>query len=120
MSGKQQNTGRWGGRRENAGRKPKYMMSDYMVKNMLQAARKRARETGKTLDDVLLDIAYNENGEAKVKEQLTAISIFKAHTMSKTSEQHISVQKDDGMRIAVRLPPKKPDPALEVFRGGKK
>ena len=54
MAGKTK-IGQWGGKREGAGR-PRYMMTDYQQKKMLQAARKRARETGKSIDEILLDI----------------------------------------------------------------
>ena len=134
MAGKPK-IGQWGGKRAGAGR-PKYMMSEYQKRKMMQSARKRARETGKSIDDILLDIIYGvtqarevtlikSKKEVKVitlttevKDALVAIKLFKDFTMTKTSEQNITVTKDRGM--AVRLPPKKKDPALELVEGGKK
>lgn len=125
----------WGGARKGAGR-PRYMMTDYQQKKMLQTARRRAKETGKTVDEILLDIIYGVNEarevtlikrgkevttialQTEVKDALVAIKLFKDFTMTKTSEQKITVTKDRGM--AVRLPPKKKDPALEIVQGGKK
>lgn len=116
MAGRQKITG-WGGARAGSGRKPKYMMTDTQVRNMMKTARKKAKEYGRTLDEVLIDIAYGKEGKPTVKEQLAAIQIFKSHTMAKQSEQNITVSKDRGM--AVRLPPKRPDPALQIVKGGK-
>jgi len=55
--------------------------------------------------------------KASIKDALAAVKLFKEYTMTRQSEQNITVTKDRGM--AIRLPPKQPDPALEIFPGGK-
>jgi len=112
MSGKPKKR-EWGGQRVGSGRKPRYMMNDYQLRKMMLTAKRLEEEMGKSLDDVLVEIAYGKY-EANVKERLTAINIFKAFVLPKTTEQNISVTKDQGM--AVRLPPKKEDPALKVVK----
>ena len=113
MSGKPRNTS-WGGARQGAGRKPKYMLTDYQVKKMIMAARKRARETGKTPDDILIGFIYGDE-DATVKDRLSAIGIYKTYTMSKSSEQNINVTKQVGPKIG--LPPMREDPALKIVKG---
>ena len=83
---------------------------------MIRAAKKRAKEEGKTLDEILLDIAYAQVGgiEAKVdvRERLAAIKLFKDFTMAKSTEQHLEVTDSRGPGIY--LPEEKPDPAKVI------
>lgn len=115
MSGKEKIT-KWGGKRAGAGRKPKYMSTDYQIRQMMRTARRKARETGKTLDDVILEIAYGEIKGVTVANQIAAIRLFKENTMAKRSEQDIHVTKKSGPVIG--LPPiKGEDPALKIVGG---
>jgi hypothetical protein len=112
MTGKPKNISKWGGYRPGSGRKPTYMTTEYQVKKALQKARKKAKETGKTLDDILLEIAYADGVKANVRDQLAAIRLFKDLTQTKTSEQNINVKQTNGP--VIRLPEAKPDPALAL------
>ena len=90
------------------------MMSDYQIKRMVQTARKKERETGLSLDQILINIAHGEY-ESTVKDRLAAINIYKGFVMTKSSEQNINVKRDVGP--AIGLPPTRQDPALKVVKG---
>ena len=116
MAGKSKNANRWGGKRPGSGRKPAYMLTDNQIKAMLRSARKKAKAEGKTLDDVLLNIAYDTKDTGK---QLAAIKLFKEFTMSKHTEKDINITDTRGPKVG--LPEMKPDPAkLIAIEGGKK
>jgi site-specific recombinase XerD len=115
ISGKKENRG---GRRPGAGRKPKYMLSETQIKNMLRAARKKAKETGKTIDDILLDIIYTDGKKISERDQLAAIKLFKDFTITKSSEKTVTHNVNQGP--AVGLPPIREDEGLKVISGGKK
>ncbi len=103
-----------GGARPGAGRKPE-TLSVRQVRLMLERAEAKAEEHGKTLDDVLLDIAYS--AEEKTSDKLAAIKIFKTHTMIKLNE---GGDADKELGPAFFLPDQRPDPAkLHVLPGGK-
>ena len=93
------------------------MSTDYQVRQMMRTARRKAKETGKTIDDIILEIAYGEIKGITIANQIAAIRLYKENTMARQSEQNITVTKDRGM--AVRLPPKQKDPALEILKGGR-
>ena len=81
---------------------------------MLKAARKKATATGKTLDDILLSIAYGEGPHASIKtaDRLAAIKIFKEFTISK---RKITENKGDQFPgPTIYLPEMLPDPAKVV------
>ena len=123
MSGKPKQAGLWGGKREGAGR-PAYMVPANRVKSMIRKMRKAKRELGIDEDDLLVSIItegkapWPDEEKASIRDALAAVKLFKEYTMTRQSEQNITVTKDRGM--AIRLPPKQPDPALEIFPGGKK
>ena len=117
MSGKPKriDNPKWGGKREGSGRKPRYMMPDYQINEMMKTARRVAKERNKTLDEVLIEIAYGEY-KATVANRLAAINIYKGFTLPKSSEQNINVKRDVGPSIG--LPPVRgEDPALKVVKG---
>lgn len=132
MSGKKKMAG-WGGKRAGSGRKPAYMATDAQVRAMLRAAKKRAQDEGKTLDDVLLDLIYNRQAyevekrggkveivlEVSPKDRIAAIKIYKEFTIGKRieTESHNHNYQHEGPVIG--LPEMDPDPALKVVQGGK-
>lgn len=103
-----------GGAREGAGRKPE-TLSVRQVKAMLDRAAEHAEKNRKTIDDILLEIAYSS--EEKTADKLAAIKIFKTHTMAKLNE---GGETDVALGPGIFLPEQRPDPAtLHVLPGGK-
>lgn len=97
-----------GGARPGAGR-PKDEdrdLSKAQIKEMLRAAARIARQTGVTMDDILVRIAYSE--KTKTAEKLAAIKLFKEYTMVKTTDQNVNVSQQIGPKIG--LPEIKPLP----------
>ena len=82
------------------------------VKAMLRAAKKKAKETGKTIDDILLDIIYT--ADAAPRDVLPAIKLWKEHTSPKLAE---GGEADKKAGPAVYLPEQRPQ--LEAIDGGK-
>ena len=111
---------RRGGTRPGAGRpaKPKnYLMTNYQIKKMILTARGIAKKRRKTLDAVLIEMAYDAESD---RDKLAAIKVYKDLVMGKrstvTSKSVAPVQE----RSKMGLPPRKPDPAkLNIFKGGK-
>jgi len=92
------------------------MLTDNQIKAMLRTAKKKAKDEGKALDDILLDIAYDPKDP---KVQLAAIKLFKEFTMSKHTEKDININDKTGPKIG--LPEMRPDPAqLISIKGGLK
>ena len=108
--------GRSGGKRVGAGRKrEKKTTSEGVKNNYVKAAKKIAKEMGMTIEEAYLLMIFNPKVQDTVK-----ASIMKSYNdamISKESIQNLTVTKDRGM--AVRLPPKKEDPALKVVKGSK-
>ena len=111
MPGKEKNNNKWGGKRSGSGRKPKYMLTENQIKTMMKKARKREKETGKSIDDLLLDVIYY-TGKNEVRDKLAAIKLFKDYTMQKTSEKDVNVNINHGPKVG--LPPMREDPAKQV------
>lgn len=106
----------WGGSRKGSGRKQVHISTDSQIKAMHRAARKRAKEEGKTIDEVLVAIIYEP--ETTTKDRLAAIKLFKEFTMPKRTESDVKVNKSEEPRLM--YPEKKPDPAKVVaINGGK-
>ena len=116
-----------GGARPGAGRKPAYVISEKERKKLVKAANKKARETGKGLADVLIDLAYQTDDK---RTALGAIRIYFDHTIVKNTEKDINLNQnlntgptifktnDRGEMIVTKLgsiriglPEIKPDPA---------
>lgn len=108
--------GRTGGARPGAGRPRKVKTVSQKIKNnYLKAARKLSKEFGMTFEEAMLRMAFDDKTQDSVR-----ASIMKSYNeamISKEVDKHITVTKDRGM--AVRLPPKQPDPAFEILKGGK-
>ena len=118
MAGKKKSGAGWGGKRPGTGgdfSKPK----DYDLKfkkEVINAVKRLEKENKKKFLDVIFEMAYSDNVQAAVKASLlkTYAEIFTV----KKSESNIEVTKNEGIKEAVRLPPKKQDPALKVVGGG--
>ena len=124
-----------GGARPGAGRKPIYVISEKEVEKLIDAADKKAKETGKSLADVLIDLAYQKDDK---RTALGAIRIYLDHTIVKSAEKDINLNdnqnagpnickiNDRGEWVVAKpgssrifLPEIKPDPALAVVKRGK-
>lgn len=82
--------------------------------DMIKAAVKVAKKEGRTLDEVLLAIAYHAEN---LTHRLAAIKIFKEYTIPKVSEKKVEINEKQAPKIY--LPAKKPDPAKVIPIGGK-
>ena len=91
-----------GGARPNSGPK-KETLSQRQVQAMLVAAKKYAKKHGKTIDEILLDIIYEDGGK---RDTLAAIKLWKEYTVAKLQE---GGETDKGLSgPAVYLPEHKP------------
>jgi hypothetical protein len=75
-----------GGARPGAGRKPIYTVSEREVKRLVKAARKKAKESGQDIAEILMGLAYQVDDK---RTALGAIRIYLEHTTVNT------VEKDD-------------------------
>ena len=73
MAKKKEKNPNWGGPREGSGPKPE-TLSIRQVKEFERAAKAFAKKHGKTLQEVVLAIAYDE--DASVKDQLAAAKLY--------------------------------------------
>ena len=101
----------WGGARPNSGPKPQ-TLSAHQVELMLKAAEKRAAKTGKTIDELLLDVIYSV--DTSTKDFLAAVKLFKDKTMAPITE---GGETDRDLGPAFFLPEK--HPRLTAVDGGK-
>jgi hypothetical protein len=91
-----------GGARPNSGPKPQ-ALSVRQVDAMLKAADDRAKKEGKTLDEILLDFAYDSGLDEKTR--LATIKTFKEFSTPKISE---GGEADTTLGPAVYLPQQRP------------
>jgi hypothetical protein len=91
-----------GGARPNSGPKPQ-ALSVRQVDAMLKAADDRAKSEKKTLDDILLDFAYD--AELSAKDRLASIKLFKDFSAVKITE---GGDADQELGPAVYLPEQRP------------
>ena len=83
-----------GGARPGAGRKPTYVISEKEVKKLVKAAEKKAKETGKSLADVLIDLAYQTDDK---RTALGALRIYFDHTIVKNTEKDINLNQNQNV-----------------------
>lgn len=97
-----------GGARAGAGRKRKKKLglTDPQIDRMLLAAEKVEKETGVSIDEILVRIIYSS--QSMIREKLAAIKIFKEYTIMRKSELDINVTQQVGPTIG--LPELKPLP----------
>ena len=103
----------WGGTRPNSGRKTE-TLSGRQVQAMLDKASEYEKETGMSLDDILLMIIYGEKFQGErvpLKDKLASIKLYKEYTMAKLAE---GGDIDNQVEMPVWLPVKKQDPAKLV------
>ena len=126
-----------GGKRPGAGRKPIYEISDRELKQLVEAAEKKAEETGKSLADVLVGLAYQIDDK---RTALQALRVYFERVIVKNTEKDITinsggpdgllitsaegwaaiqklspeVREELGLTSAVGLPPMQPDPAKQI------
>jgi len=103
-----------GGKRTGSGRKSLLANMGCTPQDMIKTAKLVAKEKGKTVDRVLLDIAYNSKS---AQHQLAAIKIFKEYTIAKVSEKKVEVTEKHAPKIY--LPEQKPDPGKVIQIGVK-
>jgi len=102
-----------GGKREGAGRKPgRETLSVRQLREFEQAAKKMAAEYGKSLQDIVLGIAYDP--DAPRKDVLAAAKLFWDKSVIAASE---GGEADKNAGPAVYLPGQRPH--LEAIKGGK-
>lgn len=94
---------------------------------MLRTARAFAKEKGKTIDQILLGIIYDDQAitilkndgtplelpAVEPKVRIAAIKVFKDCTMGRTSEQNVKIE--DKRLPIIGLPAMHPDPAQAVY-----
>jgi hypothetical protein len=109
-----------GGKRKGAGQPSKKPVDfDHDLKSeVIEKAKKKEKETGKSPVDVALDMLYDSEIQDAVR-----VSVWKSYVdlfAIKKSEQDVKVTKNDGPKIYI--PKRKEDPALKVVGGtdGKK
>ncbi len=77
---------------------------------MLAKAKRWAREKGKDVDDILLDIIYGVEA-VNSRDRLAAIKLWKDYTMARISE---GGETDKSLGPQIYLPESRPDPAKVV------
>ena len=93
-----------GGKREGAGRPPgKVTLSQSQLQEFQHAARKFAKEHGKTLEEVVLAIAYDK--DAPRRDQLAAAKLFWDKAIIHATE---GGEVDKALGPAFYLPEKRP------------
>lgn len=119
-----------GGSRTGSGRKPHLSITQRQIKRMVREAGKMAREHGKTIDQILLGIIYDDRviemkdhnhkpiqvAAVDDKTRVAAIKVWKEFTMGKYVEQNITDNRAQGPTIY--LPEMLPDPARVVQKEG--
>ena len=103
-----------GGKRTGSGRKSLLANMGCTTQDMIKTAKVIAKEEGKTIDRVLLEIAYHAKN---IQHQLAAIKIFKEYTIAKVSEKKVEVTEKHAPKIY--LPEQKPDPGKVIQIGAK-
>jgi hypothetical protein len=98
----------WGGVRPGSGPKTK-TLSASQVELMLDKAKKKAEETGKDVDDILLDFIYDADGSKK--DRIACIKLWKDFSMVRISE---GGDADKNLGPGIYLPGEKPDPTKVV------
>ena len=96
-----------GGTRPGAGRpRQTKIYSDAIKRDFLRAAKRKAKETGKTLGEVVIGIAYNEKIQDAVR--IAAVKCFNDVIVIRESVKTVETQPG-----VVELPPRVEDPVEE-------
>ena len=102
MAGNSKKTDGRGGARPGAGRKPT-TLSAWQVDNLLKTLAKKAKETGKDIDQLLVDKVYE--AELSDRNFLAAIKLVKDLTQPKLTE---GGEADKTLGPSIYLPEQKP------------
>jgi len=102
-----------GGVRPGAGAKPRVSLSDSEVKKLVRAAKKKAKETGKNVAAMLVELMYQTDDK---RTGLTAIKLYYDKVIIPHSTSEVETTKVT--KPAIGLPPKKKDPALKLVKTG--
>lgn len=104
-----------GGHREGSGRK-RASISNTEIAKLIRSAKKKAKETGRTIYDILIDTIYETGPRVKVKERLGAIKIYMESVITHATESEATVTKKN--EPAIYLPQARPDPAnIKLVKG---
>ena len=87
-------------------------MSQKNINALMRAVRKIAKEKGKPIWEVLVEMAYGDY-DASPTNMLTAIKMVGDFTITKSSEQTVR-HTDERKAPMVGLPPEKKDPARVI------
>src|SRR5574343_277660 len=79
----------WGGARKNAGRRPADI-SEKEVGKLVSAFKKMAKKTGKTIFDIMAEIAYNEEVDPRVR--LKAAEIYGSLVITKSKKSEVTIE----------------------------
>jgi len=118
MAGKTKKGAGWGGKRKNQTGRPKKEPENHDLRfksDVIEALAKLEKKHNKKFLEAIFEMAYSENVQSAVKASL--LKIYAEIFTVKKSESDIQVTKNEGIKEAVRLPPKKQDPALKVVGG---
>ena len=102
MTDKPKKVERRGGARPGSGRKPT-TLSEWQVKNLLKTLAKKAKETGKDIDQLLVDKVYDE--KLTDRNFLAAVKLIKDLTSPKLTE---GGEVDKALGPSIYLPEQKP------------
>ena len=100
----------WGGRRQGAGR-PRKTLSFDQAQAMMDTEEKYVQQYGKTVNDVLCEIIFEDevNGlPVTIQNKIAAIKLFKGYTMRCPDERDLVAAPEEP---PIWLPPQDPDPA---------
>ena len=98
---------RGGARKGAGGPKQTKIFSDAIKKDFLRAAKKKAKETGKTLGDIVMDIAYGTYHQDAVR--IAAVKCFNDVVVIRESVKVVESQPG-----VVELPSRVEDPVEEA------
>ena len=102
----------WGGARPGSGPK-KETLSIRQVREILESVKKRAKQEGKTVTDIFLDIVYDE--ASATRDRMAAGKLLWEFTIARLTE---GGETDQALGPAVYLPEHRGK--LKVLTGGKK
>ena len=97
---------RGGARKGAGGPKKTKLFSDAVKKDFLRAAKKKAKETGKTLGDIVMEIAYGQYHQDSVR--IAAIKCFNDVIVVRESLKIVET-----LPGVIELPPMAADPAAK-------
>lgn len=102
-----------GGAREGAGKKPiSKKFSDALKKDVFAAMQKKAKQTGKTIGEVLIDLCYNEES-SKVNIRMVALKMLQEVLLIRETKTDTDIDIRTNIGPTIGLPPLLPRPKEE-------